>query len=207
MSDLHCPATLLVARHGAAGYPRPGLLSDDGGWLTDAGRGQVRSLAEGLRTSRVAAVYSSTMRRAVESAELAAEVLSVRALSIEGLQEFSVGELAGAEVADRRAQDVFDAWLAGDLDAGCPGAENGHALVSRYREALEGIADLHRGESVLVFSHGGVMSLAIPRLAYNVRNDLAAQRFLPHCEPAELAVDGDGWRVRSWPGVTDPAVV
>ncbi|MGN6635141.1 MAG: histidine phosphatase family protein [Oryzihumus sp.] len=89
--------------------------------------------------------------------------------------------------------------MAGDLDAGCPGGEDGHTLVNRYREAVGTIADQHRGETVLVFSHGGVMSLVLPRLALNARNDLAAQRFLPNCVPAELAVDADGWLLRSWP--------
>ena len=207
MSDLQCPATLLVSRHGAAEYARPGFLSDDGGWLSDAGRRQVHELVESLCGVRVAAVWSSTMDRAVESAVLAADLLGVPARSLDGLQEFSVGELAGVSYQDPRAQTVFDRWLAGDLDAGCPGGEDGHTLVARYREAVETIADQHRGETVLVFSHGGVMSLVLPRLALNARNDLAAQRFLPNCVPAELAVDADGWLLRSWPGSTDPGVV
>ncbi|MGN6635140.1 MAG: histidine phosphatase family protein [Oryzihumus sp.] len=60
MSDLQCPATLLVARHGDAEYARPGCLSDDGGWLSDAGRRQVHQLVQDLRSVRVAAVWSST---------------------------------------------------------------------------------------------------------------------------------------------------
>jgi len=207
VSDLHCPATLLVSRHGDAEYARPGFLTDDGGWLSDAGRRQVHELVESLCGVRVAAVWSSTMDRAVESAVLAADLLGVPARSLDGLQEFSVGELAGVSYHDPRAQTVFDRWLAGDLDAGCPGGDDGHTLVARYREAVETTADQHRGETVLVFSHGGVMSLVLPRLALNARNDLAAQRFLPNCVPAELAVDADGWLLRSWPGSTDPGVV
>lgn len=207
VSDLQCAATLLVSRHGDAQYARPGHLSDDGGWLSDLGREQVTALATSLLGQRVAAVWSSTMRRAVESAELAADLLGVPVRTLEGLQEFSVGDLAGLSFHDSRAQAVFDRWLAGDLDAGCPGGEDGHTLLARYRDAVETIADLHRGERVLVFSHGGVMSLVIPRLSINRRADLAAQRFLPNCVPAELAVDADGWVVRSWPGSTDPDVV
>ena len=172
MSDLQCPATLLIARHGDAEYAVDGVLSDDGGALTDKGRDQVRHLVEQVRSRRVAAVYSSQMGRAVESAELAAGQLGLRSLVVDGLQEFAVGE-------------------------------PGHVVVKRFKEALEDIADTHRGETVLVFTHGGVMSLAIPRLAVNVRNNLAAQRFLPNCVAAEIEVDADGWRVLSWPGTTD----
>lgn len=207
MSDLQCPATLLIARHGDAAYAVDGVLSDDGGWLTDLGRAEVIELAETLRSRRIAAVYSSRMERAVESGKVAATELGVQPFVVDGLQEFSVGELDGVSYQDPRAQQVFDAWLRGDLDAACPGAEDGHAVVKRFAKALEEIADLHRGETVLVFTHGGAMSLTIPRLSVNVRNDLAAQRFLPNCLPAEVEVDGDGWRILSWPGTTDRAAV
>jgi len=203
MSDLQCPATFLIARHGHAEYAVPGVLSDDGGALTDKGRDQVRHLVGQVRSRRVAAVYSSQMGRAVESAELAASELGLHSLAVDGLQEFSVGGLAGVSLHDDRAQQVFDAWLRGDLAAACPGAEDGHTVVKRFKGALDEIADRHRGETVLVFTHGGAMSLAIPRLSANLRNDLAAQRFLPSCVAAEIEVDADGWRVVTWPGATD----
>jgi len=202
MSDLQCPATMLVARHGDAGYAVDGVLSDDDGALTEKGRDQVRHLVEQVRSRRVAAVYSSQMGRAVESAELAASELGLHSVAVDGLQEFSVGDLAGVSFDDGRAQQVFDAWLHGDLAAACPGAEDGHAVVTRFKGAIDEIADSHRGETVLVFTHGGTMSLAIPRLSVNLRNDLAVQRFLPNCVAAEIEVDADGWRVVTWPGAT-----
>jgi broad specificity phosphatase PhoE len=82
MSDLQCPATMLVARHGDAGYAVDGVLSDDDGALTDKGRDQVRHLVEQVRSRRVAAVYSSQMGRAVESAELAADQRSTCAMTL-----------------------------------------------------------------------------------------------------------------------------
>lgn len=207
MSDLQCPATLLIARHGDADFTVRGVLSDEGGVLTDKGRAQVSDLADTLRPRRIAAVYTSRMERAVESGELAARELGVKSLVVDGLQEFSVGKLAGISYRDPRAQEVFDAWLHGDLDASCPSAENGAMVVKRFKESLEEIADIHRGETALVFTHGGAMSLVIPRLSVNVRNDLAAQRFLPNCVAAEVEVDADGWRILSWPGTTDRTTV
>ncbi|HEY8618790.1 MAG TPA: histidine phosphatase family protein [Dermatophilaceae bacterium] len=202
MSDLQCPATLLIARHGDAEYTVAGALSDDGGRLTDLGRRQVKELVDTLGSRRIAAVYSSRMVRAVESADLAAAGLGVRRVVTEGLQEPSVGELAGVSFQDPRAHQVFDAWLQGNLDAGYPGGEDGHTVMKRFKEALEDIADTHRGETVLVFTHSGVMSLVVPRLSVNVRNDLAAQRLPPNCALAEVEVDADGWRILSWPGTT-----
>ncbi|MFW5472108.1 histidine phosphatase family protein [Knoellia sp. CPCC 206450] len=207
MSDLHCPATLLVARHGDAGYPHPAVLSDDGGWLTDSGRAQVLELAGSLRSRNVAAVYTSRLQRAVESGVVAAEALGVASRVVDGLEELSVGALAGREHDDPELLGVFEAWRAGHLGTVVPGGESGRAVLDRYRAAVEEIADLHRGETVLVFTHGGVMSFAVPRMGRNVRSDLAEQLYLPNCAVAEVLVDADDVTVVSWPGSTDRSVV
>jgi len=207
VSDLHCPATLLVARHGDADYPHAKVLSDDGGWLTDKGKGQVRDLAESLRSRNIAAVWTSRLQRAVESGVIAAEVLGVESRRLDGLEEFSVGALAGRDHDDPELAGVFEAWKAGHLGTFIPGGESGDGVVERYRGALEEISDQHRGETVLVFTHGGVMSFCLPRLGRNVRNDLAAQMFLPNCAVAEISIDADDVTVHSWPGSADRSVV
>lgn len=207
MSDLHCPATLLVARHGDADYPHAKVLSDDGGWLTDKGKEQVRALAESLRSRNISSVWTSRLQRAVESGVIAAELLGVESRAIDGLEEFSVGALEGRDHDDPELAGVFDAWKAGHLGTFIPGGESGEQVLTRYRAALEEISDQHRGETVLVFTHGGVMSFCLPRMGRNVRNDLAAQQFLPNCAVAEISIDADDVTVHSWPGSADRSVV
>ena len=183
---LHCPATLFVARHGDAAYHHAHVMSDDGGWLSETGQGQVRQCAEDLRSQRIAAVYSSPMERAVQSGRLAGDLLGVRHTVVDGLQELGVGTRAGQPWSDPVMQETYAAWIAGDLTARVPGAESGAEIVERMVGALQSIADQHRGEQVLVFTHGGVMSLVLPRVSVNVRNDLAHQRFLPNAVPARV---------------------
>lgn len=207
MSDLQCAATLLVARHGDAEYGHPSVLSDEGGWLSAKGIEQTTALAQSLAGRRVAAVRTSTLARAVQSGAVAAEVLGVDSHAVEGLEEFSVGALAGRPHDDPELQAVFRSWVHGDLRRQVPGGVTGEQVLSRYREALSSIADQFRGETVLVFSHGGVMSFVLPRLSGAVRDDLAAATYLPNCAVAEVAVDGDGFDLRTWPGSTDRAVV
>jgi broad specificity phosphatase PhoE len=201
VSDLHCPATLLVARHGEAEYEQPHLLTDEGGRLTPAGAAQVEALAVSLQHRRVARVYSSRLARAVQSARLAAERLGVDAVPVDGLEEFSVGSLAGRPHDDPELASAYRAWMHGDPEPRIPGGANGEEVLDDYREALQSIADQHRGETVLVFSHGGVMAFALPRLTGTVRQDLAERHHLPSCQVAEVVVDGDGFGVTSWPGV------
>lgn len=198
-------ATILLARHGDAEYGAHGVLSDEGGWLTDKGVQQCRTLAETLlgAGTPIAAVYSSTVERAVESAEVTASALGMTSTAVAGLQEFAVGDFIGRPYGDPDVQAVLDDWYDGKLSASCPEAEDGYALVERFSRALDAIAAAHPNETVLAFSHGGVMSVVVPRIASNTPNDLARDRFVPNAVPAVLSVDRDRWTVQSWPGTAD----
>ncbi len=201
MSDLQCPARILVARHGQAMYADPELLSDEGGWLTDLGKRQAEDLGERLGAERVAAIYTSRLARAQETGALVGRRLGLTPTTIEGVQEFAVGSLAGTPAMGRAAREVFLAWVAGDLDRRWPGAETGSEVVARFVEAVAELADRHRGESVLVVSHGGVMTLGIVNTATNARQELARAADVPNCAVAQVEVDADGWRlVGPWPG-------
>ncbi|MEI2777101.1 MAG: histidine phosphatase family protein [Tetrasphaera sp.] len=206
--SLHCPAVLYVARHGDAVYDQGhGILSDAGGTLSETGRAQVATLAAALAEKRIGAVHTSVMTRAAESGALAAAALGVPHRQLAGLEEWRVGDLAGRSINDPAVQEIFGAWLNGNLHARIPGAESGAEIVARYREALEAIADQHRGENVLIFSHGGVMSLVLPLIAINLTNDHARGRYLPNAVPAIVEAGDDGWFVREWPGKQDKSVV
>ncbi|WP_210440455.1 histidine phosphatase family protein [Nocardioides xinjiangensis] len=200
MADLQCAARVFVARHGEARYESE-LVSDSGGWLSPLGRQQARALADRLAGERVAAVWSSPMARAVQTAEVAAAVLGVDVVVREGLREFGVGDHAGGTGDPDPFRDTFGAWLAGDLDARVPGAESGAEVVARVAAVLQEVADTHRGEAVLVVSHGGAVCAAVPALARNLDPAHALDVPLGHCDVVALEGDADGWVCRSWAGI------
>jgi len=198
---LHCPATLFIARHGDAEYDGDRrVMSDEGGRLSETGRVQVTECAHEIADQKLAMVYSSPMQRALESGRLAAEVLDIGHRTLDGLVEIRVGERAGQPWSDPLTREVYAAWHAGHLDARIPGAESGREVIDRFRDALETIADQHRGEQVLVFTHGAIMSLVVPHLSHNVRDDLAYLQFIPNAVPARVEGGDEGWRVLTWPG-------
>lgn len=57
------------------------------------------------------------------------------------------------------------------------------------RTALEDLADLHRGETVVVVTHGGAMSAVLACWGWAGRD-----RDVAPCERLVLERDGDGWR-------------
>ena len=195
MTDLQCAARVFVARHGEAVYESE-LLSDAGGWLSPLGRDQARMLAEAMAGERIARVWTSDMARAVQTGEIVAGVLGVDVVVRKGLREFGVGDAAGTTGVPDPFAATFAAWLAGDLAARIPGGESGDEVVERYGAVLEEIADEHRGESVLVVSHGGVMCHGPVRAG-------AQPRAQP--QPGPPDADCGWWRWRPTPTAGWPA--
>ena len=199
MSSLQCPARVFVARHGEAAYETE-LVTDDGGSLTRGGREQARRLAERLRDARISRVWTSSMSRAVQTAEIVAAELGVDVLVREGLREYAVGELAGTTLDERAyAGAAFDAWLGGDPEAQIPGGDRIDEFVARVTGSLQEVADQHPGEAVLVISHGGAILAALPPLV-GIPPERVRGLTLPNCGVIEVEADAEGWRLVRWDG-------
>ncbi len=192
MTDLQCPARVFLARHGHTEYESP-VMVNHGGTLTAVGRAQARELGEKLRGERIAHVYCSSVARAVQTAELAAGVLGVEVTVREGLAEFAVGDAYGMPNGQGIFVAEMERWVAGDVDAVYPGSESAVDVVTRVRPVLDAIADSHRGEAVLVVSHGGVI------VATQAVMDFRPGRTwdFENCGYVELQGDASGWRVVS----------
>ncbi|MCW2761058.1 MAG: hypothetical protein JWR85_1259 [Marmoricola sp.] len=197
MSDLFCPATLVVARHAEAAFVED-WFSDEGGSLTAVGRAQAQALADSLRGRRVAAVFSSDTSRAVQTAEIVAARLGVAVTACKSLREVHVGSLEGQAFDAGHLEDLTDRWCAGTLEACVDGGETGAEVVQRHREQFDEIADLHRGETVLVVGHQTALGIVVPTLAANLTAAWARENQLENTESAELERDADGWVLRRW---------
>ena len=196
MSNLQCPTRVFVARHGEAAYEHD-LVCDDGGSLTLLGRQQARELGDCLRGERISRIWTSSLSRAVQTAEIAAAVLGVDVVVREGLREYGVGDLAGAEAGQAAYfAGVFRQWAEGDQTARIAGGESVDEVVARVTEVLDEVADTHRGEAALVVSHGGAILATLPQLVGLPRTHGLGVT-LPNGAPISLEADAAGWRLMS----------
>jgi broad specificity phosphatase PhoE len=198
-----CPATLVVARHADAEYV-DSEFSDEGGTLTPEGRTQAGRLAEHVESRRIAHVWCSDVARAVQTAEIVACRLGVGVTTRKTLREVDVGDLHGRPFSVQAICAVTDRWFEGDLDAAFPGGESGADVVARYAATLAEIADLHRGETVLVVGHENAVCISLPSVARNASPDIARHSRLDNGESAELVIDGDDWALTRWGGPDAP---
>ena len=80
-------------------------------------------------------------------------------------------------------------------------------MVARHREQFEEIADLHRGETVLVVGHQCALGIVVPALARNLTPAWTRDNDLANTESVELENDADGWMLSRWGSVQPGARV
>ncbi len=183
----------MVARHGEAEYEAP-TWAEEGGSLTNLGRQQAAALADALADRRVAHVWTSTLARAVQTAEIVAGRLGIGVTTRLGLREFDIGDHRGVPLEEDPFLETYARWLAGHLDDRIPGAETGREIATRFGDLLREIADAHPGETVLVVSHGGAIGVGVPAIARMETE----QRRLGNCDTVEVLADADAWVCTRW---------
>jgi broad specificity phosphatase PhoE len=133
-------ATTLDNENGIATGWNPGELSAQG--LDNA-----RELGERRRNDSIAVVFTSDLKRAIHTVEIAFVGSDTPRIQDARLRECHYGELDGAaveNVAARRLQSIDEPF---------PGGESYTQVVARTASFLEDLARDHDGERVLIIAH------------------------------------------------------
>jgi alpha-ribazole phosphatase len=126
--------------------------------LSPSGRQQAEELARALEDIPLAAVYTSPLRRALETASPIAGRHGLDPLVHDGLRELDFGRFEGERYEDleRRDPATFRAWMSDPTGVRFPGGEAFSDLLSRVMSAADEVRNRHHGSCVAVVAHGGV---------------------------------------------------
>jgi len=153
--------TILLARHGETDWNREGRFQGHADPpLNRTGRAQAVDLSVALMAEQLAAVYSSPLRRALETAEVLAASHGLEPVPVDDLREVDVGSWSGLTRAE--VEERFPAQFARWLDYG-QGWEDGETYEEMGRRAVDALlllAAAHDGERVLAVTHGGPIRAA-----------------------------------------------
>ena len=133
--------------------------------LNDTGRWQAQRTAQALAHEDIAAVYSSDLSRAFETAQTIANALSARsALQVVphlGLRERHFGHFQGKTWAEIETHWPDDARLWRQRDPAWSPVEGESLLQLRERiaQCVHELAHQHKGEQIALVAHGGVMDV------------------------------------------------
>jgi broad specificity phosphatase PhoE len=154
--------TILLARHGETDWNREYRFQGHADpSLNETGRRQAAELAAALAREQLAAVYSSPLRRALETAEILAAPHGLEPVTVEALQEVDVGSWQGltrTELAER-APEQLARWL--DGGQGWEDGETYEQMATRVVPALLESAAAHDGGRILAVTHGGPIRAAL----------------------------------------------
>jgi broad specificity phosphatase PhoE len=153
--------TILLARHGETDWNRDNRFQGHADPpLNRTGRAQAVDLSGALMAEELAAVYSSPLRRALETAEVVAASHGLEPVPVDDLREVDVGSWSGltrAEIEERFPAQ-FARWL--DYGQGWEDGETYEEMGRRAVDALLRLAAAHDGERVLAVTHGGPIRAA-----------------------------------------------
>ncbi len=170
MSDLL--SAVYLARHGETAWSLSGQHTGRTDLpLTERGERNARALGRRLRGLRFAKVFTSPLKRAVRTCELAG--FGAAAEIDPDLVEWDYGQYEGLRTADIHAERP-DWQLFRD---GCPGGETPEQVGARADRVIERLRAV-RGD-VLVFSHGHFLRVLAPAGSVSTRRAASISCWAP----------------------------
>ena len=124
--------------------------------LNATGRAQAEATARRVASQwQPAAVYTSPLSRAMETAEATARLLGLQVQTHEGLVDIDYGRWQGLTPDEARAewQMQVDAWYHSPHLASIPGGENLDEVRARGIKAMHHLAARHPDETIVLLGH------------------------------------------------------
>ena len=148
---------ILLLRHAETDWNRERRYQ---GWrdipLSPTGREQAESAGRLLAASPLAAVWSSPLARARETAALIAAPHTLAVREADAFKEMGFGDWEGLtrDEVRERFPDAHRAWAETPHEAAWPGAETLGVVRARALAGLEALREAHQGQTVCLVSHG-----------------------------------------------------
>ena len=194
-------ATLIcLVRHGETAWNAEGRVQGQTDVpLNAVGTAQAGAVGAALAGERFAAIYSSDLTRVRQTAEPAAQRLGLAVRCDAALRERHYGMFEThtyAEVRERFPED-YARFRKKELDYDFRGGESLRLFNERALGCVRSLAVRHPGETILVFTHGGVLEMV-----YRHANALglsAPREFgIPNAAINWVEVAGESWSVHQW---------
>jgi probable phosphoglycerate mutase len=195
---------LIIVRHGQTEWNlkliRQGHLDSP---LTEKGIAQAKALAERLSRETFSVLYSSDLGRAIQTAQMIADATGHRIVTDPRLRERHLGifqGFTGDELREKYPEEYRLHRTSGPSYV-IPGGESVEQQIARNVAYLQEIAEKHLGETIVVVTHGGVLSgffrhaLAIPLEA--------PRRFeFTNASLNVFSYEAGNWMLRTWGDVS-----
>jgi len=176
---LYSQTKIFLARHGQTNWNREGRIQ---GWtdteLNEVGKKQAQALFNYLKQENIKVIYTSTLKRTIQTAEPFAKKTSIPIRNIKELREMNMGVLQGhlnSEPEVRKELNLMKKNLNYKVS-------NGESYIDFYRRVsafMERILKKHRNETILIIGHNGTNSMILAYLL-NIPLEKAIRIYQPN---------------------------
>jgi broad specificity phosphatase PhoE len=190
---------IVLVRHGATDWNLQGRCQGSSDReLSEAGIRQAEQISALLSAEKFHAVYSSTLRRARQTAELISRPHDLPVLIEEGLRELDHGELEGLTFNEIKTRygEFLTRWRSEPADVCVPGGERLADVAARAWNSLNELMRRHpEAQRILVVSHNFPILGIVCRISGTHLNQYRTFHLDP-CGVTRLSYDRDhGWRI------------
>ncbi len=166
--------------------------------LNDQGRRQARQIAEDLSTEKINGIYSSALKRALQTAEILRRSHGLAVTVDSDFRELNHGAFEGLTFSDIRDSypDFLRLWRSEPAQLMIPGGERLIDVEKRAWNGMERILKFHLPhETVVVVSHNFPILAILCRITGTPLNDYRSFRVEP-CGLTHISYDdSEGWRI------------
>lgn len=165
--------------------------------LNDTGRQQAIAAARGLADEAFAAIYSSDLKRAGDTAAAAAGLLNLPVQFEPGLRERHYGEFQGLTQDEIKARGDYARYVNRDASFAFGNGESLSSFAERIKDTVNRLARRHVGQTVLLFAHGGVLDV-IYRVATHRPLETRRDFPIPNAALNWLEIGNPDWQLVEW---------
>ena len=154
--------TLILVRHGETNWNVAGRLAGliDEAVLTDEGEKQAIALSKKLKNLKIDLIYTSELKRAIQTARIIAKHLKKKVIRSAAFNERSWGIFEGKNW--EKTKNVLIRTYETDRDNLRPeGGETYQEFKKRVFWEIEKIIKIEDGRKILIVTHGGVVRVLI----------------------------------------------
>jgi 2,3-bisphosphoglycerate-dependent phosphoglycerate mutase len=196
----HSMTELILVRHGETDWNRELRFQGHVDVALNAiGHEQARRVAARLAAEPARHLYASDLLRAQQTAQPLAAQLRLPSVTERALREQSFGVVDGMRVDDIKAQhpQAWEQWLRFHEDYCMPGGETMREFHARVLDAVRRIAADHRGDCVVIVTHGGVLDM-VYRTARALPLGGPRQSEIPNAGVSRVTVRDSAIEIVSW---------
>jgi len=171
---------LILMRHTEVDFSPDRFLGRNDVSLSMKGVRHARKLAERLRGERIGAIYSSGLKRTIETAEIISKALDIDFKGkIADINEVDFGVIEGLtrKEAEKRHPELMQMRDNDRMNFRIPEGESCNDTGKRALAAVKKIIKDNRGRNVLVVTHCMVMRILLSKITGKPLKDTYKKRF------------------------------